>query len=97
MQHLKRLGWVALAALLSALPGGCILQFQAEAPIWYKALASIFSAAGIGLAALVIGGIALIAARSRENGGLKPALAVTIAIGLFSSFAAMYPLIRGQG
>ena len=97
MQHAKRLGWVALAALLTALPGGCVLQFQAEAPLWYKALASLFSAAGIGLIALVIGGIALVAARSRENGGLKPALVVTVATGLFLSFAAIYPLIRGQG
>ena len=94
MKHAKRLGWVALAALLSALPGGCILQFQRETPLWYKALASLFSAAGIGLAALVVGGIVLVAARGRENGGLKPALSVTVVCGLFLSFAAIYPLLR---
>jgi hypothetical protein len=96
MGHAKRLSWIALAALLSALPGGCILQMQANTPLWYKALASIFAAAGIGLAALVLGGIALIAARARENGGLKLALIVTIVAGLFLSFSAIYPLIRGQ-
>jgi len=97
MRHAKRLGWVALAALLSALPGGCILQIQSDTPLWDKALASLFSAAGIGLSALVLGGIALIAARGRENGGLRPALIVTVVSGLFLSFSAIYPLIRGQG
>jgi hypothetical protein len=96
MRHAERLGWVALAALLSGLPGGCILQLQSDTPLWYSALASLFGAAGIGLIALLLGSIALIAARGRINGGLKPALIVTIVSGLFLSFSAIYPLIRNQ-
>lgn len=94
MQHIKNLGRVALVAYLTALPGGFILQFQTEAPFWYKALASLVAAIAIAMLALLIGAITLIAARDKENGGLKVAVIATAIASLFFSFSAMYPMLR---
>lgn len=94
MKHLKNLGRVALVAYLAALPGGFILQFQMQAPFWYKALASLIAAIAFALIALVVGAVVLIAARDKENGGRKAAMISAVIASLFLSFSAIYPMLR---
>jgi len=91
---LKHFGWVVLAAVLVCLPAAVITSPSVAVPFWYAALAAVAGALGTGLIAIAFGTVVLVARRNHPNGGLKPALVVTIVVGLFASFAAIYPLLR---
>lgn len=86
---LKNFGWVALAAITAAMPGALYLNGQSGAPVWYTALVSLSSALGVGIFAIVIGWIILVAARRWANGGLKIAVVSAAVIGLLSSWAVI--------
>ena len=78
MHTLKSLGWVILASIAAALPGGFTLHEHTVAPAWYLVAVTLVSAAGIGLIAMVLGGGVLVAARRRVN---QRRLAVGVAFG----------------
>ena len=92
MNFLKRIASITLSAVAGGLPGGISMQTSSNAPIWYKALASLAGGLGVGLLALVVGAIALFAARSKPDGGLTTALVITIVISLFCSLVVIYGL-----
>jgi hypothetical protein len=94
LKMLKHFGWVVAAAILACLPASIVTSPSISAPLWYVALAAVAGALGIGLIAVAFGLVVLVARRNHPNGGLKPALLVTVAVGVFTSFAAVYPLLR---
>lgn len=94
MKALKQFGWVVLLAILVCLPSAVITAPNVSVPFWYAALAAVAGALGIGLLSIVFGTIVLVARRNHPKGGLKPALIVTAAVSVFTSFAVVYPLLR---
>jgi hypothetical protein len=67
---------------------------DSDTPLWYTALASLFGALGIGLVALLLGIVVLIASREKPGGGLRSALVTTVVVGLISSWAVFYGATR---
>ena len=94
MRALKNFGWVVLTAILVGLPAAVFDSPSVTVPFWYAALAAVARALGTGVIAVVFGTVVLVARRSHPNGGLKPALVITIVVGVFTSFASIYPLLR---
>jgi hypothetical protein len=94
MQVAKRIGWVAIAGAVAAMPGALFHQFRTESPVWYAALASLFSAVGIGLFGIVVGAIILIAARDRPDGGLKPAVIASGFVGVLCSYVVISAALK---
>jgi len=94
MHLLKRIASVLAAGVASGLPGAIAIQSQVAAPIWYKALASIIGAIGVGLIGIALGVVVLIAARNKPDGGIKAAIVVVVVAGLFASWSVFYGMQR---
>ena len=85
----KRLGGVVLSALLASSPAAIYLASRVDAPLWYLAVLSLTQALAIGLIAIGVGVVVLIAARDKENGGLTIALIAAGVVGVLSSLSVI--------
>lgn len=94
MHAFKRIAVVLAAAIASGLPGAIAIQARTTAPIWYKALASIMGAIGVGLIGIALGALVLIAARNKPDGGVKAAVVVVVIAGLIASWSVFYGMQR---
>ena len=94
MHLLKRIASVLAAGIASGLPGAIAIQSQITAPIWYKALASIIGAIGVGLIGIALGVLVLIAARDKPDEGVKAAIVVVVVSGFFASWSVFYGMHR---
>ncbi|SDH41432.1 hypothetical protein [Propionivibrio dicarboxylicus] len=92
---LKRLLLVLLTAVLASLPASLFLAAGISAPAWYILLVGVAQAVGMGLPALAVGVVVLIARRDAEKGGIRAAIVAVVLVSIFTSQAALYPLLRG--
>ena len=94
MHVAKRIGSVLATAVVTALPGAIAIQTTVAAPLWYNAVSALLGALGVGIVAFTLGLLVLLAARERQNQGLKAAIVATAVVGLFSSWSVIHGMQR---
>jgi uncharacterized membrane protein len=87
--------WVVLVAVFVCIPSAVVNTPYVAVPSWYAVLSALARALGTGMIAVVFGTIVLVVRRNHLQSSLKPALIVTASVGVFASFAAVYPLLKG--
>lgn len=97
LNALKLYCWVLVTAMLVCVPGALYYSswMVPRVPFWYYVLSALASAIGMALMASVVGALVLVARRDRPAHRLKPAVYASAAAGLFVSYFAIYPLLRG--